>query len=145
MSAPIVHAARQYLGVRFRHRGRSRVGLDCAGLVWRAYHDCGVDLPDFRLYGPEPHRDGLTRHVTAALGEPVLCAPVRESGLLDGDVVILRFRTEPHHLGIVAAVDYAGTPAFNLIHADGEAERVLEHRLTPDMVARITHVYRRPV
>ena len=30
-------------------------------------------------------------------------------------------------------------------HADGDAGRVHEQRLTPDMAARITHVFRRPV
>lgn len=141
----IVSAARQYLGVKFRHRGRSRIGLDCAGLVVRSYHDCGVDIHDTTLYGPEPFKDGLVQHVGQALGEAILRAPVRESDLCDGDVIVMRFRKEPHHIGIVAAIEYAGIPAFNLIHADGESGRVLEHRLTPDMVERITNVHRRPV
>jgi cell wall-associated NlpC family hydrolase len=145
MTSPIVNAARQYLGVRFRHRGRSRVGLDCAGLTVLAYRDCGVEIQDFRLYGPEPHRDGLTTHATAAFGAPVLSAPVRASDLLDGDVVVMRFRVEPHHLAIVAEATYGGARALNLIHADGDSGRVLEYRLTPDMVERITHVHRRPV
>ena len=138
MTSPIVHAARQYSGVKFRHRGRSSVGLDCAGLVWRAYHDCGVDLPDFRLYGPEPHRDGLTRHVTAALGEPVLCAPVRESGLSDGDVVIMRFRREPQHMGICV-----GDGMVHALHGFG-VRKVVEHRLGETWLRRIVAVYRMP-
>lgn len=144
MSA-IVEAARQYLGVKFRHRGRSRVGLDCGGLIVLSYRDCGVQIHDTTLYGPEPFKDGLVKHVALALDDAVLVAPVGEADLRDGDVIVMRFRKEPHHLGIIAAVDYAGTPALNVIHADGESGRVLEHRLTPDMVARITHVHRRPV
>jgi len=110
-----------------------------------AYRDCGVEIQDFRLYGPEPHRDGLTTHAQAAYGKPVLSAPVRESDLHDGDIVIMRFRVQPHHIGIIAEASYAGQPALNMIHADGEAGRVVEHRLTPDMVTRITQVHRRPV
>lgn len=46
MPAPQVVAARKYLGVRFRHRGRSSTGLDCVGLVMRSWYDCGVKLAD---------------------------------------------------------------------------------------------------
>lgn len=141
----LVEAARAYIGVRFRHRGRTSRGLDCAGLVWAAYNDLGVTLPDFRLYGPEPHQDGLTRHVAAALGAVVAAAPVSAGQLQPGDVIILRFEREPHHVGIVGEHNYGGTGALTLIHADGMEGRVLEQRLTPDAVTRITHVFRRPV
>lgn len=141
----LADAARHYLGVRFRHRGRNSTGLDCAGLVWLAYHDLGIDLPDYRLYGPEPHKDGLSRHVAAALGAPVLAAPVRATALSDGDVVVLRFDTEPHHVAIIGSKRYGDRDALTLIHADGLNGRVLEQRLTPDRIERITHVYRRPI
>jgi cell wall-associated NlpC family hydrolase len=141
MSA-LVTAARRYLGTPFRHRGRTSAGLDCAGLAWVAYRDCGLALPDFRLYGPEPHDDGLIRHITAALGEPVAVAPVRPSGLRVGDVLVLRFDIQPHHVGIVGDYRFGG---LALIHADGHNRRVLEHRLSEDMAQRITHVFRRPV
>lgn len=133
----LVEAARTYLNVRFCHRGRSRRGLDCAGLVWRSYLDCGVELPDFRLYSKEPssHGKGLTDYVVEALGEPV-------SGLQVGDVVILRFTKEPHHMGIITDYPYGG---LALIHACGHNEKVIEHRLSPDQIRRITHVFRRPV
>lgn len=138
-------AARAYIDTRFRHRGRNARGLDCAGLVWAAYNDLGVTLPDFRLYGPEPHQDGLTRHVEAALGGDVAVAPVAAGQLQPGDVIVLRFEREPHHVAIVGDHDYAGTRALTVIHACGMNGRVLEQRLTPDMTARITHVYRRPI
>ena len=75
MSA-LADAARGYIGTPFRHRGRSRLGVDCVGLGVLAYADCGVAVPDFRLYGREPHRDGLVARMTLALGEPVAVAPV---------------------------------------------------------------------
>jgi len=139
---PLVTAARRYLGTRWRHRGRNERGLDCAGLGWIAYRDCGVVLPDFRLYGKEPHNDGLVRYITAAVGEPVAVAPVREDQLALGDVVIMRFDIDPHHIAIVSDYPFGG---FALIHACGHSNRVIEHRLAADHVARITHVFRRPV
>lgn len=143
----LVDAARVYIGTKWRHRGRSVHGVDCAGLGILAYRDCGVDLPDFRLYGREPHNDGLVTYMTAALGAPVWEAD--GSGevvdLHDGDVIVLRFDKEPHHVAIVAAANYGGTDTFNVIHAHGNVGRVVEQRLTHDVVERITHVYRKGV
>ena len=140
---PLVSAARSYMGTRFRHRGRNRKGIDCAGLIWATYLDCGVTLPDYRLYGEEPEDDGLVTHIVAALGEPVLVAPVREQDLQVGDVLVLRYEVEPHHVALVTPYPFPG--ALAVIHADGHNKKVIEHRLSPDMVRRITHVFRRPV
>ena len=43
--ASLYAAAIEYVGVPFRHKGRSRAGLDCAGLVFVACRDCGIVLP----------------------------------------------------------------------------------------------------
>lgn len=138
----LVSAARKYLGVKFRHRGRTPRGLDCVGLGILAYKDCGVALPDFRLYSDEPHQDGLVTHITNSLGEPVKKSPVRMKDLQPGDVLVLRFYIQPHHVAIVTDYKYGG---LAVIHADGHSNKVLEQRLTEDMVKRVTHVFRRPV
>ena len=135
-------AARKYIGCPFRHRGRGPVRFDCAGIVWRAYHDCGVDLPDFRLYGGDPHRDGLLSHVRAALGDPVHSGPPPMAALQPGDVLLLRYEHEPHHLAMVADYPLGG---LSMVHADGHAGRVIEHILTVDHLRMITHVFRRPL
>lgn len=141
MSA-LVKAARSLLGSPFRHRGRGPKYFDCAGAVKEAYKRCGVDLPDFILYSREPHDDGLVSHVSKALGPPIYKHPVSEKALIPGDVLLLRFDIRPHHVGMVADYLYGG---LSLIHADGHTGRVLEQRLTSDMVKRITHVFRKPV
>lgn len=139
----LVAAARKYLDVKWRHRGRSRHGLDCAGLGIVAYRDCGVELPDYVLYGREPFQDGLIHYLTRALGEPLeLTQGMR---LMDGDIAVLRFVNEPHHVGILAEVDYGGTPALNMIHADGSVGRVVEVRFDEASMSRLTHIYRRAV
>lgn len=138
----LIAAARRYLGVRFRHRGRSINGLDCPGPVKAAYADCGVDLPDFRLYGPEPHNDGLVKYITAALGEPVAVAPVSQDHLQLGDVIVLRFEIHPHHVALVTDYPLGG---FAMLHADGHTGRVIEHRLADKHISHITHVFRKPL
>lgn len=137
----LVEAARSYIGVRYRHRGRSRVGIDCAGLMVLAYRDCGVQTSNFVLYGREPIKDGLVEHTTLSLGQPLpLHTPLQE-----GDIVILRFDKEPHHMGMIALGNYGGLTAHNIIHADGHVGRVVEVRLDTATAKRITHIFRRAV
>lgn len=131
------------MGVPFRHRGRTARGLDCVGLAWRAYTDCGLQVTDFRHYPPEPNDGQLIKHIEAAIGPPVAVEPVTQSHLRVGDVVVFRFVKEPHHVGIVTDYPFGG--AFGLIHARGENMKVVEHRLPPDYIARITHVFRKPI
>lgn len=135
MSA-LVAAARRYLGVPFRHRGRTARGLDCAGLVLRAYADLGVVMPDVRHYGREPHKDGLRAAVVRALGQPVEDAPQV------GDVLLMAFDRDPHHVGIVGDYLHGG---LSLIHSYGDVGRVVEHRLDDGWRAKILEVYRRPI
>jgi cell wall-associated NlpC family hydrolase len=134
MSA-LVLAARRYLGVRFVHRGRRPDKLDCVGLILLAYRDCGVALDAPADYGREPHLTRFQAAIEAGLGRPV------GYPLQVGDVVTLRTKGHPHHLAIVT--DHP--EGLGLIHASGEHGRVVEHRLDPTYLRRITHVYRRPV
>jgi hypothetical protein len=81
----------------------------------------------------------------AALGDPVAIAPVSAEQLLIGDVVVIRFEIEPHHIGIIGCHPLGH---LSLIHAngnEGQFSRVMEHGLATDTVNRITHVFRRPV
>lgn len=131
---PLVSAARRYLGVPFRHRGRNSLGLDCAGLIWLAYADLGTVLPDVRIYGREPHRNGLVDAVERALGSAIIGDP------RPGDVLLMRFDRDPHHLGIVGDYIHGG---LSLVHAYGTAGKVVEHRLDDLWRGRIVAIYRR--
>jgi len=37
---------KKYLGIPYRHAGRDFNGLDCLGLIYFFYKDCGIDVPD---------------------------------------------------------------------------------------------------
>lgn len=138
----LVAAARTLLGKPFRHRARGPHYYDCAGTIKEPYRLNGVHLPDFKLYGREPHDDGLVTYVTAALGDPVAVSPVRAEQLQPGDVIIVRFDISPHHLAWVTDYPHGG---LAMLHACGHNNKVIEHRLAPDQIKRITHVFRRPV
>lgn len=134
---PVVVAARAYLNVRFVHRGRLPHKLDCVGLVWRAFKDAGVDLPCPSDYGREPNLPRFMATIVEGLGPDV-----GTRDLQPGDVVTLRTANHPHHLAIVG--DYPGG-LLSLIHASGEHGRVVEHRLSPEYLARIVTAHRRSV
>ena len=143
----LVAQARTYLGAPYRHRGRKRTGIDCAGLPWCCYADLSVNLPDLRLYGREPHQDGMMMAVKAALGEPVwhgMKGKCARSVLQIGDVVVMAFVRDPHHMAIIGDDVLYG---LSMIHADGTlgTSRVVEHGLDNQHLAMICAVFRRPV
>lgn len=37
---------RKYLGIPYRHGGRDLTGVDCLGLAYLFYRDCGISIPD---------------------------------------------------------------------------------------------------
>lgn len=143
----LVQAARSYLGVRWKHLGRSKSGLDCGGLVLCAYADCGVVIDAPERYGRDPFQEGLMKTLVAASGGPVwtgskgACTP---SVLQPGDVVAMAPASKPRHLAIVGDDAMYG---LSLIHADGSpgAGQVLEHGLTDYFLRQIVAVFRRPV
>lgn len=131
----LADSARKYLGVKFVHRGRRADKLDCVGLVWIAYKDCGITLFAPSDYGREPQVNRFKVAIESALGAPVKDPPK------PGDVVTLRTVRHPHHLAIVGQHKHG----LSLIHASGEHGRVVEHRLDETYMRRITSIYRRPV
>lgn len=134
---PLVLAARRYLKVRFVHRGRLPHKLDCVGLVWRAFRDCGIDVPCPKDYGREPNLPRFMAVIEGALGPDI-----GKRDLQPGDVVTMRTKDHPHHLAIVG--DYPGG-LLSLVHASGEHGRVVEHRLSSEYLTRIVTAHRKPV
>lgn len=138
----LVESARKYIGVPFRHRGRSGKNLDCAGLVLLSARDIGVVLPDIKHYGREPFRDGLLEATRAAFGREFASGPLPIHLLLPGDVLLLKFDIHPHHVGLVGDHPLGG---LSLIHANADVTqngKVVEQRLDAMWLSRITHVFR---
>ena len=128
----IIAAARQCLETPFRHQGRLlSFGLDCAGVVIHVCRTLGIDAVDAVGYGRTPHDNQLQTTLDA---QPVL---VRVPSIADrqtGDLLLMRFATDPQHLAI-----FTGN---TIIHAHEASGRVVEHVLSPVWAARIVAVYR---
>lgn len=127
----VVEEARRWLEVPFRHQGRSREGIDCAGLVIRVAHALGLSEFDVRDYRARP--DGLA--LKAYCDREMVGIPV--SGFGAGDVLLFRNAdNDPQHMGIVGDHPAGG---FSLIHAyepNGEVvEQMLDRRWRHFLVA----------
>lgn len=124
----LVKAARAYLGCPFHHQGRSRHGLDCAGLLVLAYRDLGIELLDLPAYGREPWNDGLRECVESNFRK--VARPAEP-----GDILLLRYRREPQHLAIVTDK--------GMIHTYATVGKVVETNIGPTWIERIVGTYRR--
>lgn len=129
-------AARSYVGVKWRHQGRSRSGMDCAGLVIRVPLDLGI-LPDgfdFRAYHRYPDGKTLERTCEENLDHLDSFAKVQPGDVLTMHDLGTRW---PCHMGIVADRPGGG---FNLVHswAHLPIRRVVEARLDDFWLSKVT-------
>ena len=127
----VLAEARSYIGVKWRHRGRSRFGIDCLGLVVKALEAGGVAMRDRIDYGRTPHLDGLEREMVEHFGAPV-------DDMQSCDVVLMAWEGgEPSHIGLIAD----GPDGLHLIHSYSEIS-VTEHCIDDAWMRRIVKVYR---
>lgn len=120
--ADIVTEARTWIGTRWMHQGRTRSGIDCAGLVLKVAHACDVFTFDTADYSRQATDESMLELCREHL-EPAAMAEARP-----GDVAVMRFGSN-RHIGIFGDYQYGG---LTLIHAYTAARRVVEHRFTDD-------------
>lgn len=130
----LIAQARTYMDAPFKHRGRSRKGVDCAGLIICSLRDLGYQPFDLRVYGREPARDGLRQVVEKNLG-----APVDMRTMMPGDVALCRFNKQPHHVALVGDHPAGG---LSFIHSFGSVGKVVEHGIDEHWRSLIVAVYR---
>lgn len=128
--ASVVAAADAWVGVPWRHQGRSREGIDCLGLLIVVARDLGLDqgvdvtAPEFRNYRRLPPA-GLATELAKHLDRAGEIAPGR-IGLfaLPGSA--------PAHVAIFGdwGDDRAGG-ACDIIHAYMPHQAVVRHKLDP--------------
>ena len=123
----IVAAAQSWVGVPWRHQGRSRDGVDCLGFLIVVARDLGLDrgidldAPAFRAYRRLP---------PAGLGGKLAEHLDRASVITPGHVGLFALaETEPAHVAIFAPGHGTG---LDLIHAYAPAKAVVRHRYSED-------------
>lgn len=118
----IVEQARTYLGVKYRHQGRSRLAVDCAGLALCVAADLGIPCSPVDGYSRRP--DGTLVDALKEQTEPLTGAPQA------GDIAVFQWNGEPMHVAILTAPD-------RIIHAFAINREVVEHRLDDRWLRRI--------
>ena len=127
-------AARQYVGVPWRHLGRSREGIDCIGLVLLAARDCGIAADDPAPYAREPSSQRLRQELARHLDEvPIAAARA-------GDVLVFNLGLYAGHLGVRGVHPAYRVPS--VIHAYAPRRRVVEEPLATIDAGTLTGVFR---
>lgn len=129
----IVIEARRWVGVPWRHQGRSQSGIDCAGLVVMVAHDLGLSEFDTTNYGRLPEGDRLLQICQDNLVQQP------KTPLMPGQVVAMRFDGNTQHLGIIGTYPVEGE--VSLIHSYANARKCTEHRLDTVWTNRIVEVF----
>lgn len=126
--AEVIAKAREFVGVRYRHKGRSREnGVDCIGLliaVGQAFH---VPYTDQQHYTDYPtHERALIAALDAHLERRGVAEP------WDGLIGVFSERRLPAHVGIFTRLH----GALHLVHARLSERRVVEEYYDLDPITR---------
>ena len=125
----VISAARSYIGVPFRHQGRSALGIDCVGLPIVVCQNLGLLPPSFNIanYGRLPSGELAMRLVEH-------CIPLDRAQ--PGSLIVIAWTKIAAHVAICTGE--------TMIHAYESVGRVVEHGYRGRWI-RLTHsVWRLP-
>lgn len=138
MREAFVAAARSLVGTPYHGHARlPGVGVDCIGVPIVACWLSGLKPRTFDVRGYSLQPDGT---LLARCDEHM--TRIARDEMLPGDVVVVRWGADPHHVGVVAALNGRRT----IIHAENWRHRkVMEHALViGDSAMRFVAAYRLP-
>lgn len=119
----VVAQARTWLGTPFHHQARLLgVGVDCVGLVIGVARTLNLVAPDFDVTAYPRVPDGTSFMHLVNLH----MRPIQRQDMQPGDVVAVRFDSDPQHLGILGNYSHGG---LSIIHAASRSSKVIETRL----------------
>lgn len=144
MRADIVTEARTWVDTRFAHQGHTKgLATDCAGFIGGVGVAVGAfaanvweaEFAEHAGYGRTP-ANGMLQVLCRRFMRSIATAEAQA-----GDVLLMRFATEPQHLGILAPYEHGG---LSLIHAYSRARKVVEHRLDDVWRSRVVEAFALP-
>lgn len=131
----VLREARGWLGVRWRHQGRDRSGVDCIGLVIevaKAVHGSSFDVTGYERQASIETMLNQASKLLHRRNEVACMQP--------GDVLVMRFESQPH-MAIVGDYVWGG---LSIIHAYAGARKVVEQRLDQAWQSRIVAAFAWP-
>jgi len=131
---PVPIWAGHYIGLPFSDHGRDRSGLDCWGLVRLVLGEqFGVALPS---YANEYQRSTQVDKISALIGrEASKWKLVAAGSEACGDVVVLRIRGKPMHVGLVLG-------DRQMLHIESGINSVIERYSGSNWAERVSGFYR---
>jgi cell wall-associated NlpC family hydrolase len=129
-----IYLARSYIGVPWKHKGRSRTGIDCIGVPYVVGKELGLHTYDDSLdYGRQAKNFDFMRAM-APFGYRVKDL----KDIQDADILVMRIPIFPQHVGMAGRIGDKQT----LIHASVNARKVVEEYLTDEVKRTIIAVFR---
>jgi len=130
----LINEARTYLGVPWRHQGRSKKGVDCVGIILLAYLHIGVKINEIKGYSRKPDGFALRKIMDEEPNFMSVRTPYRA-----GDVVLFRIRKDPQHIALLTGEE----DNLYMIHSfNGGEKKVVEHSFADYWKQKIVSVYR---
>lgn len=115
----VIAEARTWLGVPWAHQGRTKQGVDCAGLVIMVARNLGLSAYDTTNYQRRTNGRGFLTHFR----ENMIDKPVADAR--PGDVLLFRDKQFPCHSTIVAQRN----SLLTIVHAHALRRMVIEEPL----------------
>ena len=132
--ADVVDVARGFLGVKYRHQGRSREGVDCIGLPVCVRAELGLPPMDATGYAKRTVDSEMLDFCRANM------VPVDRASLQPGDLLV-QMTGQLRHIAIVG--DYPGG-GLSIIHAHLPNKKVVECRLDDVFMKTVRGCFRFP-
>jgi cell wall-associated NlpC family hydrolase len=126
----IIEKAREYVGVRFRHFGRSKSGIDCTNLMHISLI-AGSEQPDKVPPLPPYSKRPMPRELLKEIKQYMY--PIEKEEAREGDIVLMRYGGRALHLAL-----FTGN---TLIHAALINRKVIEHPIDPSVKPHIYKYY----
>ena len=137
----IVTEARTWTGTRYQHQQRMKgVAVDCAGLVIGVARELGLVPATFDVNGYPRRPDGVS--LVAECDRWMY--RITRAEMQPGDVIVLRFDTDPQHVGILADYRHGGLSIIHALSRGDGSGSVVEHRLDVTTLKRFVAAYRLP-
>lgn len=123
-----------YIGLPFKEHGRDCKGVDCWGLVRLVMAEqFGIVLPSYSTYYDSTTREDQLAPLIAE--ERRHWIPIEHGEEKFGDVVVLRMRGQPIHVGLVIE-------RGRMLHAEVGIGSVLDSYASARWALRVTGFYR---
>lgn len=129
----IIKEARTWIGVKWRHQGRTREGVDCIGIIQCTAKVLALTSYDNTLYRRVFDKDEITEHFRKAE-----CTPIPYLQAKQADILIIREFHIPYHCVLLSYNEEY------IIHAHAIRRKVVEELYTEKWRKNVVSAWRLP-